>query len=403
MIRGAWLASAAIGISTGSLASADAAAGDGIRPRTPVVWPADVPCSVRVDRSVAPIVHLAYEIAVEDPPAGEAVTDDEVADGRRHQFFAFASDIDPRIAMPDWITMADVDAAAELDLVDPAAIEADAVLEAHSVLAATFLRIDADDARRPITFAAADAGVDWDTTGLATGGWVVRAYTWDPWPNRWAAPRPGVVVVGDGPDAADHAPALAISIEDDVLYRDELGTITGCVAAMDGTTVTAEWTFFDEPAGEWQSFATDEPLAGDALVLAFAPPEPLWGRFAVIRVTATDPMDRSWTAYLQARVTVLASDTPADCDAVPSSCDTSDGGSSGSSEATAASETTVAGEDESTGNESTSTGVAQDDPRSSGGSGCSCAADHRDDSVAAAALGGIVCVFARRRRSRHRR
>ncbi len=386
-----------------ALASADAAAGDGIRPRTPVVWTDDTPCSIAVDRSADPVVHLPYTIAVEDPPAGETVTDDEVADGRRHQFFAFSSDIDPRIAMPDWITDADVLAAAALDLAEPETIEPDAVLESHSVLADTFVRIDADDARRPITFAVADAGVDWDTSGLATGAWIVRAYTWDPWPSLWAAPRPGVVAVADDDDPGSHAPAHAVHTTSEVLYRDEVGSIVGCLVAMDGTQVTGEWTFFDEPDGAWTPFVQDEPVVGDAFELAFAPPEPLWGRFAVIRVTAIDPLDRSSIAFVPVRITVLASDAPPDCASEPDACTTSSSGagtSGGDDDAAVESTTSVVG-DEGTTDVDTDTGA---DPRADaddpGRDGCSCAADHRVDASAWLVLVAITGVRLRRRRPR---
>jgi hypothetical protein len=400
MMRAGIVVRIAVG-SVVALASAAAAAGDGIRPRTPVVWPDDTPCSLTVDRSVDPVAQLPYTIAAEDPPAGETTTADEVADGRRHQFFAFSTDIDPRIAMPEWITDADVLAAAALDLAEPDTIEPDAVLESHSVLADTFVRIDADDARRPITFAVADAGVDWDTSELATGAWVVRAYTWDPWPSLWASPRPGVVAVADDADPGSHAPAHAVHATSEVLYRDDVGSIVGCLVAMDGTEVTAEWTFFDEPDGEWVAFVQDEPVVGDAFELAFAPPEPLWGRFAVIRVTATDPMDRSSIAYVAKRITVLDSDAPPECATEPDACATTSGESAGSSSESAPDATTSAADGESStdAGAGTSSGPSIDMPEP-GGSGCSCAADHRVNAGEQLVLIVVVGLGVRRRRRR---
>ena len=198
MVRGAIACGAAVW-----LTSSAAHAIDGVRPRTIAQWPDDVSCMTVVDRSVSPIGHFGYRIAVEDPPRGMAITEDEVEDGRRHQFLAFP-DVDPRLAMPEWITWADVARAAEKGLVDPARVVDAWVLETHPVFAPTFVRIDLDDARRPITFAAAEGGVDWDTAGVLAGGWVVRAYTWDPWPNAWSDVRPGVIAIVDGPDPAAH-------------------------------------------------------------------------------------------------------------------------------------------------------------------------------------------------------
>ncbi|HET6582206.1 MAG TPA: hypothetical protein VFG69_02140 [Nannocystaceae bacterium] len=379
------------------LAPASAAAGDGIRPRTVVVWPDDVPCSIAIDRATDPVVHLPYSILAEDPPAGATITDDEVEDGRRHQFFAFSADIDPRIAMPEWITMADVERAAALDLVDVATVESDSVLESHPILADTFARIDADDARRPITFAMADAGVDWDTSALAPGPWIVRAYTWDPWPNAWSAARTGVIAVGDDADPGSHAPALAVHASSDVLYRDDVGTIAGCVIAMEGTTVSADWAFFGDPAGEWLPFAHDEPVDGDAFELAFTPPESLWGQFAVIRVVATDPLARSWTAYVPTRITVLASDRPQQCDEPDPACDTSGGlatTDSGSEGADGHSPTTSAAADGSSGtNEPSTSGDDEESMRDPQGCGCGAAPRPARE----LALLGLVLLVQRRR------
>jgi hypothetical protein len=388
------------------LAPAAAAAGDGIRPRTPVVWPADVPCSIAIDRSISPLVHLPYSILAEDPPAGAMITDDEVDDGRRHQFIAFSKDIDPRIAMPDWITMADVERAAEVGIVDTATVESDTVLESHPILADTFVRIDADDARRPITFAMADAGVDWDTSALAPGPWIVRAYTWDPWPNAWSGPRRGVIAVGDDADPGSHAPALAVHASSDVLYRDDVGTIAGCMLAMEGTTVSAQWAFFGDLDSEWLSFAQDEPVDGDAFELAFAPPESLWGQFAVIRVVATDPLERSWTAYVPTRITVLASDRPQECDEPDSACDTSGGVAStgsGTEDDAPTPTTTDVASSSGDGDAPTTSGVEQDPTRTP--AGCGCRAEPRSLGRAARALFArelalvVLVVLARRRRT----
>ena len=40
------------------------------------------------------------------------------------------------------------------------------------------MRVTADAERRPITFAEAAKGFDWDTSGIASGGYIVQGYTW---------------------------------------------------------------------------------------------------------------------------------------------------------------------------------------------------------------------------------
>ncbi|HWB75383.1 MAG TPA: MYXO-CTERM sorting domain-containing protein [Nannocystaceae bacterium] len=292
----------------------DARAIDGGRPRTLVLWPDDTPCLVEVDRSIDPVVNLPYAIPFEDPAAGQTITEDEVADGRRHQFFAFAQDIDPRIALPAWISWADIDRAAMLGIVDPMNIEDDWVLDGHPLLGSFFVRIDADDARHPITLEVAALGADWDTSMVSPGTYVVRAYTWDPWPNDWADPRHGALRVYDDVDDPTLVPALAVDIDKPNLFRNEVGTLSGCLAAPAGTTLTAAWADFTDPDGPFTDFA-DGIVADDGVVaIMFEPPEPLWGGFAVIRVSAIDPTGLRYDAFVPRSITILASDKPADCD-----------------------------------------------------------------------------------------
>lgn len=294
--------------------TSDAQAIDGVRPRTLVLWPDDTPCLVEVDRSVDPVVNLPYAIPFEDPAAGQSITEDEVTDGRRHQFFAFAQDIDPRIALPPWISWADIDRAALLGIVDPMNVEEDWVLDGHPLLGSFFVRVDPDDARHPITFETAAMGVDWDTSMVVPGTYVVRAYTWDPWPNDWADPRHGALRVYDDTGDPTLVPALAVDIDEPNLYRNEVGMLSGCLAAPAGTTLTAAWADFTDPLGPFTDFA-DGIVADDGVVaIMFEPPEPLWGGFAVIRVTAIDPSGLRYDAFVPRSITILASDKPGGCD-----------------------------------------------------------------------------------------
>jgi hypothetical protein len=383
-----------IGAAAATLQPGVARAEDGIRPRTPVVWPADVPCMVTVDRSVDPVVNLPYAIALEDPMAGQSLSDDEVTDGRRHQFLAFRTDIDPRIAMPQWIAWDDVMAAAMLGLVDPETVDDDEVLDTHPLLGTELVRIDADDARRPITFDAADAGADWDTSAVAAGTWIVRAYTWDPWPSRWALPRRGAVRVVDDAAMPMVGPALAIGMDPAVLHRDEIGIIEGCIVADEGTVLSAAWADATDPTAPFVEFAEGVAGMGDVIAIQLTPPQELWGKFAVVRVSATDPDGRRYDAFVPERITVLATDAEGGSSSGdPSSGESSvgttavdDGSGTTASHATTSDGTTTSGGSEAT----TSAGAVPAE------TGCGCASGGPRGVLCCLAIVGFVG----RRRSR---
>jgi hypothetical protein len=369
----------------------DAHAIDGVRPRTPVLWPDDVPCLVEVDRTIDPIVNLPYAIPFEDPPAGESITDDEVSDGRRHQFLAFSQDIDPRLALPPWISWDDIMRAALLGLVDPATVQPDAVLDGHPVLGDIFVRIEPDDARRPITFDAAMMGADWDTSPVAAGTYVLRGYTWDPWPNFWAAPRRGVVRVYDDVDDPTLVPALAIGIDDTSLYRDQIGTITGCLAAPPGTTLSAAWADFTDEAGAYTTFVEDVIADDGVVAIELVPPEALWGGFAAIRVTAIDPSGLRYDAFVPERITILASATPCQEGCGTSSDDGNADSTSGDGTSSSPAETSGSGPASTTmPSEGTSSG-APETPSETHADGCGCGAP-------SAASPLMLCVLLLRRR-----
>src|SRR5688572_11729148 len=256
------------------LAPSLANAGNGVHPRTPVVWN-DVECRTMVDRASGSMWHLDYGIPFEDTE----VTEDEVADSRRHQFIAFCRDNSPHDFIPNWVTWADVMAAAEKDLVDPTTITDEQVLETSSAWDGCWFRINADDARLPITTENAEAGVDWDTTGLPAGGYVIHGYTWEPAFNLWVQ-RPGFVKVIDGdPDAV--GPAVAVTTGEIILYQDDTGIIEGCVDALEGSTISASWSVAqDEP--EWMPLVEAEPVEGNTFALEFPAPMALAGDSGMI-------------------------------------------------------------------------------------------------------------------------
>ncbi|HRI08800.1 MAG TPA: MYXO-CTERM sorting domain-containing protein [Nannocystaceae bacterium] len=374
-----------------------ARAGNGIHPRTPVVFP-DPPCMTVHDRSIDPVLSFAYTIPYEDTDK----TMDEVPDSRRHQFIAFCRDHHPQDPLLNWISEADVAAAAATDppLVDPMTVPPAEIFETSAAWKDCWTRIIPDDQRREITFAEAMKPVLWDTTGLPVGPYVIEGYTWEPPYNMWT-PRPGVVKIIDGdPDAAP--PALAVTNLDEIIWSDESVAINGCYDAVDGSTLTAYWSLTDFDKLAWKVFAEDVPVDGDAFMVDFAPPPEAVGESVMIRIDITDPMDRTSTAYMTYLITVLdgvsgsTSDTCGPFDpgcttgGTASTGDTSTG-TAGSSSTTDATGTSAASASAS----GTSTAGADD----GGNEGnCACRADASPSS--GLALVGLVVALRRRPRRR---
>lgn len=357
------------------LAPALVHAGDGIRPRTPMTWN-DTPCATLVDRTATPTVNVAYGVAFDDTE----ITADEVDDGRRHQFFATCRDNGRHELLPRWITQADVDAADAVGIVPKGGIEAAQILEGNPAWDGCWVRINADDDRRPITAAQAAAGVDWDLTDVTPGTWVVQGYVWDPVFNEWHR-RPGFVKVHDGdPDALP--PSVGVMIPEIQLFKDGVATIDGCVDAVDGTVLDAYWAEEDEDP-QWVPFLEGEPVDGPTFALDFDPDDSMAGTSVLIRVDAVDPMDRTGTGYAFNRVTILELDDPDACDegggfvASPGCADSggedTDGGmATGTDDGS----TATAGDDATTSVEPTGSSAPQDGDGGGdgGGSGCGCRA-----------------------------
>jgi MYXO-CTERM domain-containing protein len=361
------------------LVPATSQAMDGIRPRSLVVWN-DVPCMTVVDRAVDPVVHIPYGISFEDT----AHTLDEVMTGRRHQMIALCRQRSPQAPMPVWLSQADVDDAATVGLVDPADVGLEEILDTMAQWSDCAVRVVADADRRPITAAAAAEGVDWDTTGVAEGGWVIEGYTWDPAFNQWA-PRRGVFAIYDDASAPDNPPAAAVITGEVIVAANEVAMIDGCVVAPEGSTMRVD---IAEPAPAeaqvWQTFLAEMPVDGTTFSIPFAPPAELVGGSTNLRVEIVDTMGRSYTAYMQDQVTVIPGsgcgpggggflEEPA--------CETTSTGANDTSSGTV-----------STGDETAATGM-QDDPAPQS---CGCRSDDARPGVVA---GLVVLVLARRRRS----
>jgi MYXO-CTERM domain-containing protein len=373
-----------------SLCPIAANAGNGVKPRTPVLWE-EPPCLTLVDRSVDANLHIPYAIPMEDPIPGESITPDEVEGSRTHQFFAFAREVDQITFYPSWINDVDVQAAVAKSIIEAGSVDAEEILDSAEAWAGEWSRITPDDPRRSISFDVADAGVDWDTTPLAVGVYHVEGYTFEPQFNLWW-PRAGVIKVHDGdPDAA--GPAIALDQIDLVMYRDGTATITGCIDAPAGTTVEGSWALaLPATPLDWQPFGA-ATIDGDTFAVDFAAPQEAAGMFLTVRAVATND-GRSYTSHLRTLVTVLEYEDPEACDdsggfigkpgcgGVGTDDDSSSGGSGTSGTAPTDDTTSTSG------------------PSETGGpSGCGCATDTPAGSPAAWWLFALGSTVLRRRSS----
>lgn len=174
---------------------------NGATPRTPPVFKGEACLSI-VDRSADPVFHIDFAIPFED----SQLTPDELPDSRRFQFFAVCRDHHLGEALPNWITMDDAQRAVDQGLLEmlPAQDDVLELAEAwslgHDAQAGTCaVVVNPVEDRIPITCAATEGAVDWDTTGATPGNYVVHGYNFEPAINLWVARR-GVVQVVDDPD-----------------------------------------------------------------------------------------------------------------------------------------------------------------------------------------------------------
>jgi len=275
-----------------------ALASNGLHPRTPALFPDDLPCVETIVRGE----HLHVEYAV--PYDDTALTRDELPDSRRHQFFAFAEQRHD-FRLPTWISQADYDRAlanGDIEtLGDRPILENDLAWPP-----ATWQRITPDHMRLPITKARAAIGVDWDTEETQPGTWMVSAYTWEPeynlWSHRYAAVR---VVDPMNPNATGPTVFLQHDVPP-ILRVGQRYTQPGCVEAPEGSTITASWGLVvDAATPTWQSFLEDEAVVDGPLALQFQAPAESIG-VVKLRVEIVDPTGRSYVAFSPQTIAVLA-------------------------------------------------------------------------------------------------
>lgn len=320
-----------------------ASAGNGDLPRTPMIHLGQR-CLTVVDRSVDPVVHLDYTIPINDV----CLTADEPPDSRTHQLIAFCHGDLPRRIVPHWLTRAEADAGAgatgtvcdgddekcpagQRCIADLCGVPGTDVLGEHPDYAGCWTPILTADERRPITCAAARPGVDWDTTALARGTYLLRGYTYEPPINFWA-PRLGLFKIVDGPDPADAPPAVGFANLEVGLWKNQPLTIRLCVDAMDGSTVDlahAVSVAEADPNPTWTTFLTGEPVTSGDVTLEFVPPPALAGEFIALRAEIVDPMNRRFTAYMQEAIKIETLEDPAAATTGTTSDTTSDTTSEG--------------------------------------------------------------------------
>ena len=294
----------AVALAMFALGSTNAHAANAERMRTPALFEG-APCMTVVDKSVdGPVFHIEYQVPFDDVE----LTDDELDNSRRMQFFGFKEQRHNwRASMPIWINQADYDQAnANGDIMMP--YTDDDILEKSTQWSAdAWVRITPDDPRLPITMEQAAMGVDWDLTDVAVGTWIVQVYTWEPEQNLWSF-RLGAVRVEDSM-ATEESPGPSIFLDNlanTSAMVDEKYTFEGCVVADEGTTYSASWGVIEglmEP--NWIEFVDDAPLdPGNTLTIDWWGDERAAGSEVRIRVELEDSQGNVYTAFTPAPITV---------------------------------------------------------------------------------------------------
>ena len=283
-----------------------AAAGNGLHPRTEVVWPEDTPCFDVVDKAEDPVYEVHYNIPFEDTD----VTEDEVENSRRHQFFGICRQFHSQIFLPNWITYTDVDAAVSKNLIDENAVTDEQVIETNAEWDNCWFRVNLDEDRRPITNEMASQPVPWDTTDVPVGVYVIWGYTYEPAFNVWTQRQGTVLKVIDGGTPEDIGPGAAITTREQTPYKGETIQLEGCVNTAAGSTMSG---FYASTAGasdpdwtpNWTPFIENEPVMGENFTIDFVAPEDVAGETIMMRLDVTDPMDRTYEAHMKENVIVL--------------------------------------------------------------------------------------------------
>jgi hypothetical protein len=288
------------------------------------------PCVTVVDKSAEQFVSLPYAVAFDDVELTDG--DIRLPDAKTHQFFALRGALvwstsavelvpfevsegsETRLTLPLWISELDVQRAA-------AAIEgsgttfaagevpAHDVLDTSALLQGRVLRIDADDARRPITTGAADGGAAWFLALVEPGLYSIATYIFSPPYNGWAV-RPGLVhVVRDAADGASRPPSGVLEPVTGVLRSFQGRRVRACVDAPPGSTVRGEAFALSRPELGWVQWQEPTPLIAESDTLELCYRSPFEGSGAVrVRLVLRSADGREITAYSPDTLTALAGD-----------------------------------------------------------------------------------------------
>lgn len=271
-------------------------AANGVIPRTPAVFHREACLSV-VDRSV----DARFVVDVSIPREDTQLTEDELPDSRRFQFFALCRDTNQGWEpLPNWVSTDDAQRSLSHDppIIEELPAPAD-VLETSEAWSDCAYPINGAQERIPITCAALDGGVTWDASSVPAGNYVLRGYTFEPDLNRWAV-RAGVVQVRDGGNPLPVASLTTPAVSDLKMSREQGFPIRGCMDGPAGTTVTLSWASVldlevDDPS-DWHDFATLD--AAQAMIeVDFAAEGADDYDLLAIRARAQAPDGASWDGY----------------------------------------------------------------------------------------------------------
>ena len=245
----------------------------------------DPPCIVVADKREQEHIDIDYAVLMDDTVIESG--DIPVSDAKTHQFFALTgtiwtvgvddlyvpySDLEGRgIVFPLWVTHDDVQrSAAAVALATGVTAEQtdlppERVLETRPDLDGNWLRITADDARRPITATQALVPVRWKLADVPAGVYTVTGYVFSPPYNAWAA-RPGVVKIVD----ADHNPAAgAIKSLNEVVFAYQGRRVQGCVDVPSETRLDAYYFLEEKPEMGWIPWIQDQAVQTGELEQCF--------------------------------------------------------------------------------------------------------------------------------------
>lgn len=284
-----------------ALAAMPVSASNPSHPRTPVEWSAQ-PCGIVHDRSLdGPVVRFHYDVPQEDV---DGISDNEVEDARRHQFFAFCRGHAVRDLLPTWIDEADVAAAAAKGLPLTENVPPSEILDQSNTWSDCWWAITADEQRRPISFDAAAAAVEWDTSGLEPGAYVIEGYTWDPPYNLWTT-RPGYLKVIDGEADRDAHPALGLAGTNQIAAPDAPISLRACSDVASDAVLSIDVAVLSPgQVPEWVEVATDLAAPGPEGSITFTPGEDFAEQAITVRVRSEDGQGRTAVAYLPAELSL---------------------------------------------------------------------------------------------------